>query len=163
MYGSVPFLSPLVGALLSGAILALAGSFALSAFWDVGAAAVVRLLLIPRRPRFIMLAGVTGVIGDVASGVLGAAELEGDRRAPGGAGGGIDRSTGDGESVSMMVLFLRVLVERRRGVFVALLACLMDCFAVDAGEAVEGPRFRTARAASSALGDIVRLFGERWL
>jgi hypothetical protein len=110
-----------------------------------------------------MLAGVTGVIGDVASRVLGAAELGGDWRGPGGAGGGIDKSTGDGESVSIMVLSLRDFVERRRGVFVALLACLMDCFTAGTGEFMEGPRFRTARAASSALGDIVRLFGGRWL
>lgn len=39
----------------------------------------------------------------------------------------------------------------------------MGCFTVGTGEVMEGPRFRTARAASSALGDIVRLFGGRWL
>lgn len=94
--------------------------------------------------------------------MLDAAGLGGDWRGPGGAGGGIDKSTGDGESVSIIVLFLRDFVERRRGVLVALLACLVVCFTVGAGEVVEGrPRFRTARAASSALGDIVRLFGGR--
>jgi hypothetical protein len=60
------------------------------------------------------------------------------------------------------VLFLRDLVERRRGVLVALLACLIDCFPVGIEEGTEGgPRFRTARAASSALGDAVRLFDGR--
>ena len=37
----------------------------------------------------------------------------------GGAGGGIERSTGEGESFSTTVLFLRPLDERSRGVEVA--------------------------------------------
>lgn len=107
-----------------------------------------------------MLAGVTGIICGVSRS-LGIAEFGGDWRGAGGAGGGIDKSTGDGESVSKNVLFLRVLVERRRGVLFALLAFLMDCFSE---EVLAGcPRFRTARAAPSTLGDAVRLFDERWV
>jgi len=162
--GIEPFLEPFDIPPLSGVVLDFVGSLPPPAFWAFGAAAGVRLLLIPRRPRFIMLAGVTGVIGDVPSRKLGTAEFGGDGRGTGGAGGGIDKSTGDGESVSKIVLFLRVLVERRSGVLLALLACLMDCLPVDIeATVVGGPRFRVVRIASSALGDAVRLFDGLWV
>ena len=94
-----------------------------------------RLLLMPSRPRFIMLAGVTGVscglkFGEGGCPLLslscetfevfevedeeGGVELGGT----GGAGGGIERSTGEGVSpgTSPAVLPFRERVERSSGV-----------------------------------------------
>lgn len=51
-------------------------------------------------------------------GTTGAVDEE-EELMPGGAGGGIDRSTGEGESFSATVLFLRPLDERSKGVEVA--------------------------------------------
>lgn len=74
----------------------------------------------------------------------------------GGAGGGIDRSTGDGESVSAIELFRRPRVERRSGVEVADLT-FRGTF-IDVGTVGVG-RFRGTRALSSPDGEAVRLAG----
>lgn len=71
----------------------------------------------------MMLAGVTGVMWAsscelMCDGTIGAVNGE-EELMPGGAGGGIDRSTGEGESFSATVLFLRPLDERSKGVEVA--------------------------------------------
>ena len=85
-----------------------------------------RLLLVPSCPRFMILAGVTGVkfgVGvediddDISMFVVDKLlELDGT----GGAGGGIDKSTGEGVSsgISAHMLFLRPSdrVERIKGV-----------------------------------------------
>jgi hypothetical protein len=97
-----------------------------------------RLLLIPRRPRFMMLAGVTGVSWGLGEGGVCAwsfevfdvddPEEEDDddddddnddgMMGTGGAGGGIERSTGEGVSpgTSPAVLPFRERVDRSRGV-----------------------------------------------
>jgi hypothetical protein len=96
-----------------------------------------RLLLIPSRPRFIMLAGVTGVScglkfrdggrSAVISGEVFEIEIEFDmdedmgvdnEGGTGGAGGGIDRSTGEGVSpgISPAELPFRDRVDRSSGV-----------------------------------------------
>lgn len=74
----------------------------------------------------------------------------------GGAGGGIARSTGDGESVPATELFRRARVERKSGVEVADLA-LRGTF-IDVGTVGVG-RFRGTRALSSPEGEAVRLGG----
>jgi hypothetical protein len=87
-----------------------------------------RLLLMPRRPRFMILAGVTGVSWGLKFGEGGMSLLiscdifdeDGIARlwGMGGAGGGMERSTGEGVSpgTSPAVLPLRERLERRRGV-----------------------------------------------
>lgn len=118
-----------------------------------------RLLLTPSRPKFMMLAGVTGVMrtsswagkADVVVGTEG-----GEAGFLGGAGGGMARSTGDGESVSLTKLFRRARVERKRGVEVADLA--PRGIFIDAGTIWVG-RFRGTRAGSSPEGEAVRLAG----
>lgn len=83
-------------------------------------------------------------------------EARGDDGFLGGAGGGMDRSTGDGESVSLTELFRRARVERKRGVLVADLT-FRGTF-IEAGTIGVG-RFRGARALSSPEGEAVRLAG----
>lgn len=136
--GSVSLREPLAEAVSAGS-LDFAGSLPLSGLTpreacDVGA----RLLLTPSRPRFMMLAGVTGVMrvssceGTVAISAL--VGKGGEEFVPGGAGGGMDKSTGEGESFSAIVLFRLPLTERNRGVDVADLAFRGVFFAaVDAG------------------------------
>ena len=130
--------------------LVLAGSLPLSGRDGCGTGA--RLLLTPSRPKFIILAGVTGVKANVAVDT----EEDGEDGFLGGAGGGMVKSTGDGESVSLMELFRRARVERKRGVEVADLTFRGIFF--EAGT-IEGGRFRDARALSSAEGEAVRLAG----
>jgi len=73
-----------------------------------GCSAGARLLLTPSRPRFMMDAGVTGVMrssswtGRADDAVE--AEERGEEGFLGGAGGGMVRSTGDDESVSFTEL-----------------------------------------------------------
>jgi hypothetical protein len=76
----------------------------------------------PSRPRFMMLAGVTGVSCGRVAGDGGTAAAE----SAGGAGGGIDRSTGEGVSPGMLMLPLRARVERIRGVELADLVPRVD-------------------------------------
>lgn len=136
--GSVALREPLADVVSTGG-LGLASSLPLSDLTTrVACEAGARLLLIPNRPRFMMLAGVTGVMR--VSSCEGTVELAtgagkgGEEFVPGGAGGGIDRSTGEGESFSAIVLFRLPLTERRRGVDVADLAFRAAFFAaVDAG------------------------------
>jgi hypothetical protein len=87
---------------------------------------------------------------------LGCTDKGGDGLVTGGAGGGMERSTGEGESVSVTVLFLRPREERRRGVDVADLT-FRGAFieAVMVGVV----RFLDTRALSSSPGDAVRLLG----
>jgi hypothetical protein len=85
-----------------------------------------RLLLMPSRPRFIMLAGVTGVSCWIKFGegewlrlLLSCKKDEGpELEGTGGAGGGIERSTGEGVSpgTSPPALPFRERVERKSGV-----------------------------------------------
>lgn len=86
------------------------------------------------------------------------AEGGGEERFLGGAGGGMARSTGDGESVwvSLTVLFRRARVERNSGAEVVDLT-FREAF-VDAGT-IGVERFRGTRAESSPEGEIVRLTG----
>ena len=140
------------------ASLVLAGSLPLST--RDGCIAGARLLLTPSRPRFMILAGVTGVMrsssGTGKADVVVGTEEAGDEGFLGGAGGGIARSTGDGESVSLTELFRRPRVERKRGVLVADLAfrgTLIDAGTIEAG------RFRGTRAMSSPEGEAVLLAG----
>lgn len=118
---SQPALDCFVAALLFGSGLGAIGCF------EGGA----RLLLIPSRPRFIMLAGVTGVSCVLKFGEGGGSRLvscevfdvedDDDDIARlvgmGGAGGGMDRSTGEGVSPGASAkLPFRERVERRSGV-----------------------------------------------
>lgn len=136
--GSVALREPLAEVVSTGG-LGLASSLPLSDLTLREACeAGARLLLIPNRPRFMMLAGVTGVMR--VSSCEGTVELPtgvgkgGEEFVPGGAGGGIDRSTGEGESFSAIVLFRLPLTERKSGVDVADLAFRAAFFvAVDAG------------------------------
>lgn len=138
--------------------LVLAGSLPLST--RGGCTTGARLLLTPSRPKFIMLAGVTGVIRSSpwvgkAAVVMGT-ELGGGDGFFGGAGGGMASSTGEGESVSLTVLFRRARVERKSGVLLADLT-FRGTF-VDAGTIGAG-RFRGARVLSSPKGEAARFAG----
>lgn len=137
--------------------LVLAGSLPLST--RDGGATGARLLLTLSRPKFMMLAGVTGVMrtssGAGKAVVVAGVQVGGEDGRLGGAGGGMARSTGDGESVSMAELFRRARVERKSGVEVADLtfrAALID-------GTIGVVRFRGTRAASSPEGEAVRLAG----
>jgi hypothetical protein len=104
----------------------------------------------------MMLAGVTGVIRSCSwEGTGNDTDVDGEDGFLGGAGGGMVRSTGDGESVSTTELLRRARVERKRGVEEADLT-FRGIF-IAAGTIEE--RFRDTRALSSAEGDAVRLDG----
>ena len=134
--------------------LVLAGSLLLSARDGCGAGA--RLLLTPSRPKFMMLAGVTGVMRSCSWVGKANVVVDTEEDGVGGAGGGMAKSTGDGESVSLTELFRRARVERKRGVEVADLT-FRGIF-IMAGT-IEAGRFRGTRALSSAEGEAVRLVG----
>lgn len=109
-----------------------------------------------------MLAGVTGVMCASScrfiTGLLADPHDAGEEPTAGGAGGGIDidKSTGDGESLSANMLFLRHLDERSRGVDVADLT-FRGGFR---GATGAGGRGVTRFLLSSGIGDAVRLLGD---
>jgi hypothetical protein len=124
-------------------------------------------------PRFIMLAGVTGVIcpvaladDEIATGTFTEEDdaLTGWVTEAGGPGGGIDKSTGDGVSpgTSTLALFLcpPARDECRSGVedadFVPRRARFVE-FGVDGTRGVGDGRRRATFACSSSGGDAVRL------
>lgn len=138
--------------------LVLAGSLPLST--RDGCVTGARLLLTPSRPKFIILAGVTGVMrtsswAGKAEVVVGTEE-GGEEGFLGGAGGAITRSTGDGESVPPTELFRRPRVDRKSGVEVADLTFRGTFIAVGTVGVV---RFRCTRAVSSSDGEAVRFAG----
>jgi hypothetical protein len=127
----------------------------------------------PSPPRFIILAGVTGVIcpvpladDEIATGTFmeeDDALISGWGRDAGGPGGGIDKSTGDGVSPGASTLaFLcpPARDERRSGVedadFVPRRARFVE-FGVDGTRDVGDGRRRATFACSSSGGDAVRL------
>lgn len=150
--------------------LGLATAFPLGSFFpftESCPAAGVNPLLKPSLPRFIMLAGVTGVICRSGLGDICIAPFIDDDATwlEGGAGGGIDRSTGDGESPSTTVLFLLDLEDRINGVeFVDLeprVGFLMLCDGFD-GRIAGDCRLRLGfEEPSSPLGEAVLLLPTR--
>ena len=131
-------------------------------------------LFMPSPPRFIMLAGVTGVIcpaalpdDEIATGAFTEEDgplISGWGRDAGGPGGGIDKSTGDGVSpgTSTLALFLcpPARDERSSGVedadFVPRRTRFVE-FEVDGTRGVGDGRRRATFACSSSGGDAVRL------
>lgn len=129
----------------------------------------------PSPPRFIILAGVTGVVicpvaladGKIVTGAFTEEDdalVSGWGRDAGGPGGGIDRSTGDGVSpgTSTLAVFLcpPARDERISGVedadFVPRRARFVE-FGVDGIRDVGDGRRRATFACSSSGGDAVRL------
>lgn len=121
----------------SPAFFGLAAFFPFISFLaDVGFCAMGdKPLLRPSRPRFMILAGVTGVSCKSGRGDIGMLLLSDDDGIwfEGGAGGGIERSTGEGVSPSATVLFFRERVDRMSGVEVVDLEARVDFFMIGAG------------------------------